>query len=162
MRIENGDTPERLTIVRELFREYEKSLGIDLCFQGFEMEMATLPGEYARPRGRLLLTFESEEAVGCGAFRRLAEDVCEMKRLYVKPKHQRKAMGIAIVRELIGQAKEAGYRRMRLDTMPSMARAIALYRSLGFQEIAAYRANPVPGALFFELELATANFSRRL
>ncbi|MGB6876533.1 MAG: GNAT family N-acetyltransferase [Candidatus Acidiferrales bacterium] len=162
MRIKNADAPEFLETVRKLFREYEASIKVDLCFQGFEKELAELPGEYARPSGRLLVAFEGDEVAGSGALRRLEGDVCEMKRLYVRPEHQGKAIGAGLARALIEQAREAGYTRMRLDTMPSMARAIAMYRSLGFREIDAYRFNPVPGALFFELPLAEVKFSRKL
>lgn len=162
MRIENADAPEFLDTVRKLFREYEASIQVDLCFQGFEKELAELPGVYARPSGRLLLAFDGNEAAGCGALRRLERDVCEMKRLYVKPEYQGKSIGATLARMLIQQAREVGYARMRLDTMPSMVRAIGMYRSLGFREIAAYRFNPVPGALFFELQLAEANFSSGL
>ena len=162
MRIENADAPEFLDTVRKLFREYEASIKVDLCFQGFEKELAELPGAYAQPSGRLLLAFDGDEAAGCGALRRLESDVCEMKRLYVRPEHQGKSIGAALARRLIEEAREAGYARMRLDTMPSMARAIGMYRSLGFREIAAYRFNPVPGALFFELRLAETKFSRKL
>lgn len=153
MRIQDADAPEFIEIVRSLFREYESTVNVCLCFQGFEKELASLPGEYARPSGRLLLAFEGDEAVGCGAFRRLEDDVCEMKRLFVRPRHQGKAIGSALARALIGNAQAAGYSRMRLDTMPSMHRAIAMYRSLGFREIPAYRFNPVPGSLFLELQL---------
>lgn len=153
MRIEHADTPGFLDTVRELFREYEASIKVDLCFQGFEEELATLPGEYARPSGRLLLAFDGNEIAGCGALRRFGERVCEMKRLYVRPAHRGKAIGAGLARELIQNAREAGYKKMRLDTMPSMIRAIALYRSLGFREIECYRFNPVPGAFFFELDL---------
>lgn len=162
MRIENADAPEFLDTVRKLFREYEASIKVDLCFQGFEKELAELPGAYARPSGRLLLAFDGDEAAGCGAVRRLENDVCEMKRLYVRPEHQGKSIGAMLARMLIEQAREASYARMRLDTMPSMVRAIGMYRSLGFREIAAYRFNPVPGALFFELRLPEATFSRKL
>lgn len=157
MRIENAEAPEFLETVRKLFREYEASIKVDLCFQGFEKELAELPGAYARPSGRLLLAFDGDAAAGCGALRRIERDVCEMKRLYVRPQHQGKSMGAALARTLIEQAREAGYARMRLDTMPSMSRAIGMYRVLGFREIAAYRFNPVAGALFFELQLAEAN-----
>lgn len=153
MHIEHADLPEFVEIVRTLFREYEKSIQVDLCFQGFEKELAQLPGEYARPNGRLLLAFDGDAAAGCGALRRLQNGICEMKRLYVRAAHRGKAIGAKLACALIENAREAGYEKMRLDTMPSMARAIELYRSLGFQEIGAYRLNPVPGALFFELEL---------
>lgn len=162
MRIQDADAPEFVEIVRKLFREYESTLNVNLCFQGFEKELANLPGEYARPSGRLLLAFDGGEAVGCGAFRRLESGGCEMKRLFVKTTHQGKAIGSALARGLIEGAQAAGYARMRLDTMPTMQKAIALYRSLGFQEIAAYRFNPVPGSLFFELQLSEANLPRKL
>jgi len=161
MRIENAEGPEYLETVRTLFREYEASIKVCLCFQGFEEELAGLPGAYARPSGRLLLAFDWDEAVGCGAFRRLESDVCEMKRLFVRPEHQGKAIGAALARALIEQAREAGYSRMRLDTMPSMTRAIKMYRAVGFKEIPAYRFNPVPGSLFFELRLEEARFPQK-
>ncbi len=162
MRIQDADAPKFVEIVRALFREYESTLNVNLCFQGFEKELANLPGEYVRPSGRLLLAFESDEAVGCGAFRKLESDICEMKRLFVRPKYQGKTIGSALARALIQEAQAAGYARMRLDTMPTMQKAIGLYRSLGFQEIAAYRFNPVPGSLFFELRLREANPSKKL
>lgn len=162
MRIQDGDTPEFLEIVRPLFREYESTLNVCLCFQGFEKELAELPGKYARPSGRLLLAFEGDEAAGCGAFRKLDSATCEMKRLFVRPKHQGKSIGSALARALIEKARDAGYSRMRLDTMPTMERAVAMYRSLGFQQIPAYRFNPVPGSLFFELQLSLHKQSRSL
>lgn len=153
MRIEHADSTQFLDTIRALFREYEASIKVNLCFQGFEKELANLPGEYARPLGRLLLAFDGDEVAGCGALRRFEEGVCEMKRLYVRPAHRGKSIGADLARALIENARDAGYAKMRLDTMPSMERAIALYRSLGFHEIACYRFNPVPGALFFELDL---------
>ncbi len=162
MRIQDADAPEFVELVRTLFREYESTLNVNLCFQGFEKELANLPGEYARPSGRLLLAFEGDEAVGCGAFRKLESDICEMKRLFVRPKYQGKRIGSSLACALIEDAQAAGYARMRLDTMPSMQKAIALYCSLGFQEITAYRFNPVPDSLFFELRLSEANLSRKL
>jgi putative acetyltransferase len=161
MRIENADTPEFIETVRKLFREYEAHIKVDLCFQGFEKELVELPGEYARPSGRLLVAFDGDDVAGCGALRRVDSEVCEMKRLYVRPEHHGKKIGVGLAQALIEQAKEASYARMRLDTMPSMQKAIALYRSIGFKEISPYRFNPVCGALFFELQLAEANFSRK-
>lgn len=162
MRIENAEEPEALPIVRTLFREYEASIRVSLCFQGFEEELASLPGAYSRPSGRLLVAFDWDKAAGCGAFRHLEDGVCEMKRLFVRPEHQGKAIGGALARALIEQARDAGYSQMRLDTMPSMTRAIAMYRALGFKEIPAYRFNPVQGSLFFELRLEEARFSQKL
>src|SRR5579862_1218363 len=154
MRIESAETPEFVATIRNLFVEYSESLEVDLCFQGFAEELAKLPGDYARPAGRLLLAFQGDEVGGCGALRPLSSDVCEMKRLYVRPAFRGKGAGGAIIDALITSAREIGYQRMRLDTLPSMATAIAIYRSLGFREIAPYRPNPVPGALFFELDFA--------
>jgi GNAT superfamily N-acetyltransferase len=154
MRIENADTPELVGLARELFVEYSESLGVDLCFQGFTEELAQLPGEYARPAGRLVLVFEGHETVGCGALRPIDELVCEMKRVYLRPSVRGKGAGRMLIDALIETAREMGYERMRLDTLPSMKRAMEIYRSLGFKEIAPYRVNPVPGASFLELDLS--------
>lgn len=155
IRIECAETPEFVATIRKLFVEYSESLEVDLCFQGFAEELAKLPGDYARPAGRLLLAFQGSEVAGCGALRPLSSDVCEMKRLYVRPAFRGKGVGGAMIDALISSARQIGYRRMRLDTLPSMATAISIYRSLGFKEIAPYRANPVPGALFLELDLGS-------
>lgn len=166
MRIETVESPESVGLVRDLFLEYSKSLDVDLCFQGFAEELATLPGDYARPTGRLLLVFEERQAAGCGALRRIDDEVCEMKRLYVRPAFRGKGAGRELIDALIRGAREVGYKRVRLDTLPSMTTAMAIYRSLGFREIAPYRVNPVPGASFLELDLTPgrrnqkqANFS---
>jgi putative acetyltransferase len=153
MRIENADTPELVRLARDLFVEYSESLGVDLCFQGFAEELARLPGEYARPPGRLMLIFNGLEAVGCGALRPIDDRVCEMKRVYLRPPVRGKGAGRVLIGTLIQTAREIGYEQMRLDTLPSMTRAMEIYRSLGFKEIAPYRVNPVPGASFLELEL---------
>jgi GNAT superfamily N-acetyltransferase len=153
IRIESGETPEFVATIRRLFVEYSESIEVDLCFQGFADELARLPGDYARPAGRLLLAFEDSQAIGCGALRPIDGSVCEMKRLYIRPAWRGKGAGGALINALVRSAREIGYRTMRLDTLPSMKTAIAIYCSLGFKEIAPYRANPVPGALFFELDL---------
>jgi ribosomal protein S18 acetylase RimI-like enzyme len=136
-----------------LFQEYAASLDFALCFQGFTAELAGLPGSYAPPRGRLLLAWLDEQPAGCVALRPLGEETCEMKRLYVRPAARRSGLGRTLVERLIAEARDAGYRRLRLDTVPSMAAAQRLYTALGFVEIAPYVQNPVSGARFLELRL---------
>lgn len=148
-----AETPEDVATARKLFEEYGTSLGFSLCFQGFDKELAGLPGDYAPPAGRLLLLTEDGQVAGCVALRRLDAETCEMKRLYVRPEFRGRSLGRALAEEIIRQARGLGYPRLRLDTVPSMAAAIALYRDLGFREIAPYRENPVPGVLYFELPL---------
>jgi GNAT superfamily N-acetyltransferase len=152
-RIVSAETQESLAEARELFTEYAEALGIDLSFQDFDRELAELPGDYAPPEGRLLLAYHDTELAGCGALRKLAVGVCEMKRLYVRPAFRGKGIGRAIAAALIAAAREIGYARVRLDTLPSMGEAAALYRSLGFREIEPYRFNPVPGTLFMQFDL---------
>ena len=139
--------------VRVLLREYAASLDFDLCFQGFEQELADLPGKYAPPDGRLWLATCAAGPAGCVAIRKLDEGICEMKRLYVRPSLRGAGVGRLLASTAIAQARDMGYRLMRLDTAPSMTAAIALYRSLGFRQIAPYCHNPLPGALFLELRL---------
>jgi ribosomal protein S18 acetylase RimI-like enzyme len=142
-----------LDVMRGLFEEYADSLGFDLCFQGFEQELSGLPADYAQPEGCLLLAEYGGENAGCVAVRKLSEGVCEMKRLYVKPQFRGSKIGRALTERIIEEAQRLGYSRMRLDTVPSMEAARALYVSLGFKEINPYRFNPVEGAVFMELEL---------
>ncbi len=139
---------------RELFKEYEAWLEVDLCFQSFEKELAELPGKYAPPDGLLLLAFDNGNLAGCAALRKIDEGICEIKRLFLRPQFRGKGLGRRLAEEIIREAKKIGYERMRLDTLPpKMNDAIALYRSLGFKEIAPYYDNPVPGAKFMELAL---------
>lgn len=149
---EAGSAPD-IERVKDLFREYEQSLDVSLCFQGFEQELACLPGAYAPPRGRLLLALDNGRPAGCVALKPLGDSACEMKRLYVRPEFRGRRVGRRLAEAIITEARAIGYGRMRLDTLPSMTEAIAMYRSLGFAEIAPYYANPVPGALFMELAL---------
>jgi ribosomal protein S18 acetylase RimI-like enzyme len=148
-------TPEWLPTVRRLFLEYAAWLKVDLCFQGFDEELRTLPGAYVPPAGRLYLAINEPEPAGCIALRQFAVGVCEMKRLYVREEYRGIGLGRRLAEHVIADAREIGYHTMRLDTLPVMGSAIGLYRRLGFKEIAPYRDNPVPGALFFERILRT-------
>ena len=141
-----------LSTVRELFREYARSLEIDLCFQGFEQELAGLPGAYAPPRGLLLLGVGGAEVAGCVAVRPITESICEMKRLYVRPEFRRRGLGRILAQAAIDEAKQLGYKSLRLDTLSSMKEALALYGSLGFSRIEPYYHNPSGCAVFMELQ----------
>ncbi|MBM3787778.1 MAG: GNAT family N-acetyltransferase [Acidobacteria bacterium] len=140
--------------VRALFREYQQSLGIDLCFQSFEEELASLPGRYGPPGGLILLA----EQKGVVALRPLDPATAEMKRLYVRPSAQGTGLGRALAEAAISEARRKGYRRLRLDTLPQMGKAIKLYQKLGFQEIEPYTENPIHGALFLEIDLREPDF----
>jgi len=153
MDLAQAETPKQIEEVRRLLREYEGSLGVSLCFQGFERELAALPGEYAPPAGRLLLALDTGQAVGCVALRKLDEETCEMKRLYLRPGFRGRGAGRGLALAIIDTARKIGYKKMRLDTLPSMREAIELYESLGFKRIEPYYPNPVPGAVFMELKL---------
>ena len=145
-----------LNEARALFEEYAASLGIDLDFQNFSDELSHLPGEYAPPAGRLLLAQWHSEAVGCIALRQLDAGICEMKRLYVRPRFQGLGIGRALAEVVIREARTIGYARLRLDTLPSMTRARAMYAALGFRNIAPYRYNPIEGTAFMELVLQSS------
>lgn len=145
--------PADLSAVRALFLEYAASLGFDLCFQGFDEELATLPGKYAPPAGRLLLAWRGGEAAGCVALRPLQGDACEMKRLYVRPAARGLQVGRRLAERICDEARAAGYRRILLDTLPSMTDAVRLYTALGFAPVAPYVFNPIDGALFLGRDL---------
>lgn len=151
--IDNVKSPKHIEIARALFREYADSLGFDLSFQNFEQELEELPGHYAPPGGRLYLAFDKDRPAGCIALRKISRDDCEMKRFYVCPLFRGRGVGKQLATLAIGEARQIGYKRILLDTVPAMKRAISLYRALGFKPIPAYRKNPVPGATFMELKL---------
>jgi putative acetyltransferase len=155
MRIVQAQSESEIEQVRELFGEYVAWLGINLCFQNYDKEVADLPGEYAPPRGRLLLALADDGAVaGCAALRDLGNGVAEMKRLFVRPAFRGQHLGSQLAEMILDEARTLGYERIRLDTLPGkMDRAIAMYRVLGFKDIAPYYNNPVAGAAFMELEL---------
>jgi ribosomal protein S18 acetylase RimI-like enzyme len=139
---------------RELFLEYAQSLGFSLCFQNFDAELAGLPGDYAPPEGRLLLALYEGRLAGCVALHKIDDSICEMKRLYLRPQFRGKRLGGTLAQRIISEAREIGYHRMRLDTVePVMGDAVAMYRKMGFKEIAPYRENPIAGALYMELQL---------
>ena len=153
LRIIRAESKKQIEQAKILFSEYASSLGFDLSFQDFQDELKNIPGEYSPPSGCLLLAVEDEEVTGCVALRDLGDDVCEMKRLYVRPRFRGKRVGRALAMAIIEKAGKIGYDKMRLDTVPSMKEAIGLYRALGFKEITLYRYNPLHGALFMELRL---------
>jgi GNAT superfamily N-acetyltransferase len=153
LEIVHATSGQQITEVRHLFNEYAASLNFDLCFQNFSEELAELPGEYAPPGGRLLLGLCEKQLAGCVALRRLEEHTCEMKRLYVRRPFRGQGVGRGLAAAIIEEARRSGYERMRLDTVPFMKEAIALYQSLGFKPIEPYRHNPICGAVFLELKL---------
>ena len=155
MHIFRASNDDHIRSARGLFEEYAAGVGISLCFQNFDRELANLPGDYAPPDGRLLLAVEENQLAGCIALRKLEPGVCEMKRLFLRPSHRGKGLGRVLVESIIDEARKLGYTHMRLDTLPGrMDQAIALYRSIGFVEIAPYYENPVEGAKFMEFKLA--------
>jgi len=146
--------------VRRLFGEYAQWVAIDLSFQGFADEVAELPGEYAAPHGTLLLCTVDKAAAGCVAVRPWQAGVCEMKRLYVRTAFQGRGCGLFLAERAIEWARGVGYRRMLLDTLPTMTAAQRLYERLGFRDVAPYRFNPIPGARYMELQLKRAKRAR--
>lgn len=151
--IRSAFSTEDFAIVRQLFREYQAELGIDLCFQGFAAEVEGLPGDYAPPSGRLLLALRDDVAVGCVALRAADGARCEMKRLYLRPGARGSGLGRALVERLLSEARAEGYGEVVLDTLPSMAEAQRMYERFGFRDIPPYRANPVAGARYLGLRL---------
>jgi GNAT superfamily N-acetyltransferase len=151
------ETPAQIEATRAIFREYAAGLGVDLCFQGFEAELAALPGEYAAPRGCLQLALVNGEVAGCGAFRPIADvdyaNACEMKRLFVRPAFRGLGLGRLMAQALMDQALRAGYSVMLLDTLDDMEAARSLYTALGFEEIPPYYYNPIPGAHYLKAQL---------
>ncbi|HTW57867.1 MAG TPA: GNAT family N-acetyltransferase [Terriglobales bacterium] len=153
-----AESPAQVAQARELFLEYAQSLGFSLCFQNFDKELAKLPGDYARPEGRLLLAEYEGQLAGCVALHKLGSEpgseFCEMKRLYLRPQFRGRGLGRALADRILSEARQIGYQRMRLDTVePVMKDAVAMYRKLGFREIAPYCQNPIAGALYMELKL---------
>jgi putative acetyltransferase len=155
--IRQAESVEDIQLARRLFTEYETAIEVSLCFQSFDEELANLPGDYAPPSGRLLLAYIDAQPVGCVALRKKTESICEMKRLFLRPAARGKHVGHKLVETIISEARDIGYERMRLDTMPGkMDRAIAMYRSVGFEEIPAYYDTPVGDTIFMELKLSVS------
>jgi putative acetyltransferase len=157
IRLVQADTPELVEAAREIFREYATSLQVDLCFQNFEAELSTLPGEYAQPGGALLLAYADDALAGCGAMRPLTDvdhaNACEMKRLFVRRAFRRFGLGRVLAQALMDRAASAGYSVMLLDTLDEMESARELYTTLGFEEVAPYYYNPIPGAHYLKARL---------
>jgi len=157
IRLVVADTAAMIDAAREIFLDYARSLAVDLSFQNFDAELATLPGDYAAPSGKLLLAWVDGELAACGAMRGLAEsdyaNACEMKRLYVRPAFRRFGLGRLLAQSLLDEARSAGYSVMLLDTLDEMEAARELYASLGFEEIAPYYFNPIAGAHYLKAEL---------
>jgi ribosomal protein S18 acetylase RimI-like enzyme len=151
--VRDARQPEELPVVRTLFLEYAATLGIDLCFQGFDEEVRTLPGRYGERGGALLLAVDGPAILGCVALRAQGPSIGEMKRLYVRSEARGLGLGRLLTLAAIERARAQGYGRLRLDTLPTMEAALHLYASLGFREIDAYTVNPIPGAKYMELTL---------
>jgi GNAT superfamily N-acetyltransferase len=152
------ETPQQFELARQIFSEYARSLGVDLCFQDFDSELAGLPGDYAEPTGQLLLAYVDGQLAGCGAMRAAADsdypNACEMKRLFVRPAYRGFGLGRALAQALLDEARRAGYSSMLLDTLDDMEAARDLYTTLGFEEIPPYYYNPIPGAHYLKADLA--------
>lgn len=153
LRIFPAATKEYIEQFHQLFREYEKYLDIDLCFQDFETELANLPGPYAPPEGSMLLAEYDNKIAGCVTLKKIGEGICEMKRLYVRPEFRGRDIGRKLAQAIIKEARKIGYVKMRLDTLKRLTEAISLYRSMGFKEIKPYVFNPLEDVVYMELEL---------
>lgn len=157
--IRDARMPDEIAAARSMFEEYAASLDVDLCFQGFDAELARLPGEYAPPRGCLMFAALADQIVGCIALRPLASQsdaIGEVKRLYVRPSARGSGAGRALAAAVIARARAIGYDELKLDTLAMMGAARALYASLGFRECAPYYANPLPGVMYMSLPLRDA------
>jgi len=144
---------DRLDEVETLFREYHKMLGVDLCFQNYEEELANLPGKYTLPDGRLYVIYLEEKLAGCIALRRFDSTRCEMKRLFVRPQFRGLKLGQILAERIIQDAKKIGYEAMVLDTLASLESAVYMYRKMGFEEVEPYYDNPLKDVIYFELKL---------
>lgn len=153
IQIVHAVSEEQIGIIRELFIEYARSINVSLCFENLDKEVNDLPGAYAPPHGKLLLAADGSRIAGCAALKKIDDHISEMKRLYVRAEFRGKGVGKKLALRIADEARKIGYERLRLDTLPSMKEAISLYRSLGFEEIPAYRDLPVPGALFMQITL---------
>lgn len=153
MRIIEATTPQQIKIAADLFREYQQFLNVDLCFQGFEQELTTLPGKYTAPAGAILLAEHNGDIAGCVAVRLFEDNTCEMKRLYVKDEFQGLSLGRKLAEAIIVKAKTLGYEKMQLDTLQRLDKAIGLYEKLGFKQIKPYYANPLNEVVYWELKL---------
>jgi len=154
IRIIRAQSPDQVDEVRRLFREYERFLGVDLCFQSFEEELAGLPGQYGPPDGVLLMAMDGRQVAGCVALRKLEDGVCEMKRLYLSPQYRRRGLGRRLAERIVSEATALGYSVMRLDTLDKLKAAMGLYEAMGFRRREPYYGNPLPGVVYWELDLA--------
>jgi GNAT superfamily N-acetyltransferase len=153
VRLVQPDSPALWAVARRLVEAYAASLDLDLGFQDFQHEITSLQRAYGPPEGAFLVAERDGLYIGCGALRQVSQDTCEMKRLYVSPNGRGQGVGRALAEGIISEARQLGYARMLLDTLPSMREAHSLYAALGFKPIPAYRYNPVPGTTFMELRL---------
>jgi ribosomal protein S18 acetylase RimI-like enzyme len=151
--IRHAQFPRDRVVVRQLFHEYSQHVGVNLSFQDFDAELASLPGKYAPPAGRLLLAWHGTNAMGCVALRPIDAISCEMKRIYVRPQARGQELGRRLAERICSEGRDAGYRRIFLDTLPTMESAMRLYQSMGFQTVDPYVFNPIPGAVFLALHL---------